>query len=692
MKPPQISDPWSSGYSNSISGVGAVNIGNNSDTEENSTKEHHINYEKYFDDDAEEHLTVVYQAQNGTNAAAGELVGIFRVHHPEIECECIQRVYAEERLERVAFEKAEGDIIRVGERVMTIATRSKRELSSLLRNETTKRMQVEVFLDVDGLRTRLNIKPNRIYLQKWWHELGAIVPTGGIICSIMVDHCSGTDRLDVIADADITLKEKNTPENLEIRQEMHIALIQGECPVEMDYLCHFAWHAQGEIGVVEFAPCYELNTHCKVLEISNSLMKGCVKKGDKLLRLQCFEGNDSSSVRCTAEIIALQDLDSISLLVEKGSILNLGDKVFSAPAFEDMPTEELVRVDLINDLLRYGELYDGNTHCKVASISDILARGSIKRGGEVMTIECYGDHDPSKVSVIATIFALVDLDKINLRVENGSILKPGDEILWSPNLEKIEITDAFRVEVNEYAADTQGNIEATVYSFKEAKSFDATMILRRLHQDKRQQMEVSRDASNKRSTSLAAGTAIISLAATVTGFSVVASILTLIRMTAQSSSGKVEVDKDLEHSFLVAEEVRQLLVNHKTRLGEAQGRFFGIISEGIKMFSITQSSARGLHLVELSFAGNTPYLEEGALRNCLANNFNDTELEDIWSMLLPINTIAIKGARIITPSEAVDNDQFYQVCSNIGTPYRIELSDSKRLYLYKIPIPPHSDF
>ena len=453
---------------------------------------------------------------------------------------------------------------------------------------------------------------------------------------------------------------------------------------------------KNEDGCVAFAPLYDKNTHCKVLNISDSLAEGLIKEGEELMRLECYEEHDSSKVKCTAKLVALLDFDNISLLVEKGSILNPGDMVLTAPVFDSMATTDVIEVDISTDgenCATFAPLYDENTHCQVLTISDALVRGSVKKGGDIMTLECYGDHDRSKIKFIASLVALMDFDNICLLVEKGSILNPGDKILTAPLFDSMAVPDALKFVFKEFEADSLESIDAMVSCFRDAKSFDAISILRKLHKDKKQQVESFREASNKRNATISATTAIASVAAAATGFGAIASVISLLRVASQSSSRTGEADSDLEHGSQVADEIRQLLINHRSRLGEAQGRFVGQdLNTDINMFSVTQSSARGLHLVELDFAVNTTYLEPGAFRNCLVSAFNDEELLDIWNMLLPTNTQAIRGMRMVSSSEALENDACYQVFSAIGTPYRVELSDSSRLYLYKLSIPHHSDF
>jgi len=450
---------------------------------------------------------------------------------------------------------------------------------------------------------------------------------------------------------------------------------------------------ESDDSCVTFAPLYDENTHCTVLTISDTLINGSVKESEEIMRLECYEDHDNSKVRCIAKLIALMDINNINLLVEKGSVLNPGDKIISAPILKSITTPDAIKVDLNDGFVRFAPLFDGNSHSQVLSISDALARRSIKTGGELMKLECYGDHDHSEIRFIGTLIALIDLEGINLEVKEGASLEPGDKIFFAPIFEKMQVLDAIRVDVNAFTAERQKSLDTEISYFREAKSFDTTMILSRLHQDKKLQLQNLREVSNKRNASISAGTALASVAATATGFAAVASILSLLRMAYQSSHKNGEVDNDLEQGTQTAEEIRQLLTNQRSRLGEAQGRFIGIDRDNhIRMYSVTQSASRGLHIIELNYAGNTDYLESGALRNCLANSFNDEELAEIWGMLLPISTQAIKGIRLISSKEALDNDQFYQILSGVGSAYRVELENSNRLYVYKLPIPYHSDF
>jgi len=105
-----------------------------------------------------------------------------------------------------------------------------------------------------------------------------------------------------------------------------------------------------------------------------------------------------------------------------------------------------------------------------------------------------------------------------------------------------------------------------------------------------------------------------------------------------------------------------------------------------------QSAARGMHLVELDFACNTSFFKSDALNDCLINILESIEYDEVLSMLLPTEITPLKGARTVTQKEASEKDEYYSMLSSVGLPMRAETLDSSTIYLYKMHIPPHSDF
>jgi hypothetical protein len=132
----------------------------------------------------------------------------------------------------------------------------------------------------------------------------------------------------------------------------------------------------------------------------------------------------------------------------------------------------------------------------------------------------------------------------------------------------------------------------------------------------------------------------------------------------------------------------------RRRLGEPIARFIGVNSEDtINMYNIHQSTARGIHIVELDFAGN---VSEGftneAANEILVRTFNSEELALFSNQLYPSTVTPLKMLRVIQPKEAMQKDPYYEYLKHAGEPYRVIYRDDSEQVVYKIPIPDHSDF